>query len=282
MDDVTEAGLTAQVLQRLDATPDPRLREVMLALVRHLHAFASQVRLTEAEWMAGIRFLTATGHITDDVRQEFILLSDTLGLSSLVDLITHGSGAEVTESTVLGPFYLPDAPWREAGGSIVLAGPAGEPAVVSGQVRSADGSPLPGAVLDVWQAAPNGRYDVQDPQQPRGNLRGRFRTDGDGRYEFRTVRPVDYPVPDDGPVGALLAATGRHPWRAAHIHVIVSAPGHASVTTHIFDATSTYLDSDAVFGVKRSLVRDFTPEEGTGPGHLAVEQDFVLRRTGAP
>jgi protocatechuate 3,4-dioxygenase beta subunit len=278
VDQPTEDGLTAEVLRRLEATPDPRLREVMLALVRHLHGFARQVRLTEAEWLAGIRFLTAVGEITDERRQEFILLSDTLGLSSLVDLITHGGGPEeVTESTVLGPFYLPGAPWRESGDSIVLGGPPGEPLVVSGQVRSSTGRPLPDAVVDVWQTAPNGRYDVQDPEQPPGNLRGRFRTDGQGRYGFRTVRPVDYPVPDDGPVGQLLAATGRHPWRAAHLHAIVSAAGHASVTTHAFDAASGYLDSDTVFGVKPSLVRTLEP----GPdGVLSLVQDFVLRAAG--
>jgi protocatechuate 3,4-dioxygenase beta subunit len=274
---LSEPELTAEVLARLATTPDDRLREVMTALVRHLHAFAAEVRLTEAEWLAGIRFLTAVGHITDERRQEFILLSDTLGLSSLVDLITHGAGEEVTESTVLGPFYVPGAPWRELGDSIVLGGPPGEPLLVRGTVRSTVNRPLAGAVVDVWQTAPNGRYDVQDPDQPPGNLRGRFRTDESGRYEFRTVRPVDYPIPDDGPVGGLLSATGRHPWRAAHIHAIVSAPGHASVTTHIFDSTSTYLDSDTVFGVKPSLVRTFAPDES---GHLSVTQDFVLRPHG--
>jgi protocatechuate 3,4-dioxygenase beta subunit len=266
--------LTEQVLDRLAGTPDPRLREVLSALVRHLHAFAREADLTEAEWMAGIRFLTAAGQITSATRQEFILLSDTLGLSSLVDSLTHGSGAEITESTVLGPFYVPDAPWREPGASIVLGGPAGEPLLVRGRVRSSSGAALPGAVLDVWQTAPNGLYDVQDPAQPRWNLRGRFRTDESGAYAFRTVRPVDYPIPDDGPVGAMLAATARHPWRAAHIHAIVTAPGHAGVTTHIFDSASAHLTSDAVFGVKGSLVRDFVP----GPsGDLEVEQDFVLR-----
>ena len=269
-----EAELTGEVTGRLAGTPDPRLREVMTALVRHLHGFATEVRLTEAEWLAGIEFLTAVGHLTDERRQEFILLSDTLGLSSLVDMITHGAGgSEVTESTVLGPFYRPGAPWRVDGESIVLGGPAGEPLLVRGQVRSSSGVPLAGAVVDVWQTAPNGMYDTQDPEQPAGNLRGRFRAGPDGGYRLRTVRPVDYPVPDDGPVGALLAATGRHPWRAAHIHAIVSAPGHASLTTHIFDSASQYLDSDTVFGVKPSLVRDFA----AGPDGLEVVQDFVLR-----
>jgi protocatechuate 3,4-dioxygenase beta subunit len=277
----TEQALTRQVLDRLAATPDPRLREVMHALVRHLHAFAAEVRLTEREWMTGIEFLTAVGRITDATRQEFILLSDTLGLSSLVDLISHGHGGQVTESTVLGPFYRPGAPWRANGESIAAAGQPGDPLAVRGQVRSAAGHPLPGAVLDVWQAAPNGLYDVQDPRQPPFNLRGRFRAGEQGRYAFATVRPGDYPVPHDGPVGQLLQATGRHPWRAAHIHLIVTAPGHAGVTTHIFDAASRYLDSDTVFGVKDSLVRQFARAPGGAPGYT-LAQDFVLRPAPGP
>jgi catechol 1,2-dioxygenase len=279
---MTESELTTAVLARLDATPDARLREIMQTLVQHIHEFAVQVRLTDAEWMAGIQFLTATGQKCDDVRQEFILLSDTLGVSSLVDMITHGAGDEATESTVLGPFYVPDAPWREFGASIVDGGPAGEPTTVSGQVRSSGGTPLASATLDVWQTAPNGLYDIQDPNQPKFNLRGRFHTNDDGHYQFRTVRPADYPVPDDGPVGELLAATGRHLWRAAHIHVIATAPGYAGVTTHIFDSASKYLASDAVFGVKDSLVREFVPDHDAPGASTAVEQDFVLRPLPVP
>ena len=275
--------LTAEVVRRLDQTPDPRLREVMRALVRHLHAFAREVNLTDEEWLAGIRFLTAVGHMCDAERQEFILLSDTLGLSMLVDEINHGAGGAVTESTVLGPFYVADAPVREYGESIVLKDD-GEPAVVSGVVRGADGKPISGAVLDIWQTASNRLYDVQDPGQPQYNLRGRFRTRDDGSYRFVTVRPMSYPVPHDGPVGKLLRATGRHPWRAAHIHAIVSADGYRPVTTHIFDADSDYLDSDTVFGVKDSLVRPFVrhddPDEAAGLGvttpYLTVENDFIL------
>ncbi len=275
--------LTAEVVRRLEQTPDPRLREVMQALVRHLHAFTREVNLTDEEWLAGIRFLTATGHMCDDERQEFILLSDTLGLSMLVDAINHESGGAVTESTVLGPFYVAEAPFREYGESIVVKDD-GEPAVVSGVVRGTAGEPIAGAVLDVWQTASNRLYDVQDPDQPQYNLRGRFRTRDDGSYRFVTVRPVSYPVPHDGPVGKLLRATGRHPWRAAHIHVIVSADGHRPVTTHIFDADSDYLDSDTVFGVKGSLIRPFVrhddPDEAARLGvtmpYLTVENDFVL------
>lgn len=277
---VDENEITEEVLRRLAATPDPRLREVMLSLVRHLHAFAREVRLTEREWMAGIEFLTATGHMCDDQRQEFILLSDTLGLSSLADVITHAGQADVTASTILGPFYVPGAPQREFGESIALVD-VGDPLIVSGTVRSSDGAPLSDATLDVWQTAANGLYDIQDSNQPQWNLRGVFWTGPDGRYQFRTVRPVTYAIPDDGPVGALLRNTGRHPWRAAHIHAIVSAPGHAPVTTHIFDRDDPYLESDAVFGVKRSLAFTFVRHESAQDTslrvpHFSIDVDFVL------
>jgi protocatechuate 3,4-dioxygenase beta subunit len=271
-------ALTAEVTDRLAATPDPRLREVMQALVRHLHAFAREVRLTEAEWLAGVGFLTRTGQRSDEVRQEFILLSDTLGLSSLVDLLSHGSDdPRATAPTILGPFYAAQSPWREYGASMVEHDDQGQPAVLRGRVLSTGGRPVSGAVVDVWQTAPTGLYAVQQPDvQGRDNLRGRYRTDENGRFEIRTVRPVPYPIPDDGPVGQLLAATGRHPMRAAHIHAIVTAEGYRSLTTHIFDAASDYLDSDTVFGVKGSLVRDFVP---AGEG-VVCETDFVLEPQG--
>lgn len=275
MDHLTEDGLTEEVLRRLEATPDPRLREIMSALVRHLHAFAKEVRLTDAEWFEGIKFLTATGHITDDVRQEFILLSDTLGLSSLVDLINHADVAGLaTEPTILGPFYVPESPERGFGESMVEYADGGEPTVLRGRVLGVDGSPIAGALLDVWQNAATGFYAVQQPdEQGATNLRGRYRTNPDGAYEIRTVRPVPYPIPDDGPVGKLLAATGRHQWRAAHIHTKVSAEGYLPLTTHLFDRKSAYLDSDTVFGVKESLIADFVP----GPdGVLVCTYDFVL------
>jgi len=271
-----EQRLTDEVVERLGNTADPRLREIMKVLVMHLHAFAREVRLTEAEWMTGIRFLTTTGHKSDDFRQEFILLSDTLGLSSLVDLLNHGSDDPVvTEPTIRGPFYVAGSPPRAFGESMVEYDDGGEAAVLRGQVRSNDGSAVPGAELDVWQNAATGFYAVQQPGvQPATNLRGKYRTDGEGRYEIRTVRPVPYPIPDDGPVGRLLSATGRQPWRAAHVHAIVSAAGYAPVTTHIFDRESEHLTSDAVFGVKESLLRDFVP----GPDGVPVcEQDFVLQ-----
>ena len=277
MDRMTEEQLTDEVLGRLEATPDPRLREVMHALVRHLHAFAREVRLTDEEWLQGVRFLTATGDITDAVRQEFILLSDTLGLSSLVDLINHADVESLaTEPTILGPFYVPESPWREFGASMVEYDDGGEAAILRGVVRDEDGAPIPGAVLDVWQNAATGFYAVQQPdEQPATNLRGRYRADDEGRFEIRTVRPVPYPIPDDGPVGRLLQATGRHQWRAAHIHLKATADGFTPLTTHIFDRASDYLDSDTVFGVKDSLIEEFVP----GPdGVLVCEHDVVLTR----
>lgn len=267
--------LTAEVVQRFSATPDPRLRDVMQSMVRHLHGLAREVALTDAEWLAGIRFLTSTGQMSDDLRQEFILLSDTLGLTSLVDLLDHGSDdPRATPPTILGPFYAPDSPWREYGASMATYDDHGQPAVVRGRVLSTDGRPLAGAVLDVWQSAATGFYAVQQPvEQGLGNLRGRYRTHVDGRYEIRTVRPVPYPIPADGPVGKLLRATARHPMRAAHIHVILTADGFRPLTTHVFDASSDYLDSDAVFGVKEALVRDFVIDED---GVAVCEHDFIL------
>jgi hydroxyquinol 1,2-dioxygenase len=269
MEPMTPAELTGAVTERLQMTPDPRRREVMTSLIRHLHGFVTEVRLTRDEWLAAIEFLTATGQISSDQRQEFILLSDTLGVSMLVDLLAESTGAGAagfaTESTVLGPFYVPNSPQRDYGASIIER-PSGELAAYTGLVTDTDGNPIAGATLDVWQNADDMHYAVQDRDSPPGNLRGIFRTREDGSFAFLGVRPTDYPIPDDGPVGGLLARTGRHPWRPAHIHVIVSAPGYQSVATHIFDAESKYLTSDAVFAVKSSLVRTFERHEpATGP-----------------
>ena len=281
MPPMSEDDLTAEVVDRLAATPDPRLLEVVAALVRHLHAFATEVRLTEQEWLAGVRFLTAAGQLSNDTRQEIILLSDTLGMSSLVDILNHADvDSLATEPTILGPFYVPGSPERELGASMVEYDDGGEPAVLKGTVRSEAGEPVPGATLDVWQNAATGFYAVQQPDvQPATNLRGLYRSDERGRFEIRTVRPVPYPIPDDGPVGRLLAATGRHPWRAAHIHAKVSADGYQTLTTHVFDRESDYLDTDAVFGVKESLVQDFVRDED---GVLVCEHDFVLRGASGP
>jgi protocatechuate 3,4-dioxygenase beta subunit len=235
---------------------DARLGELAAAAVRHLHAFVEETGLTREEWFAGIQFLTAVGHWCDDLRQEFILLSDTLGVSMLVEMLATNGVPGATEPTVFGPFHVDGAPERSLGSSIVDADQGGEALVVRGVVRDVDGKPIGGARLDVWQVQPNGLYDVQDAASPAMNLRGIFSADGEGRYEFRTVRPVDYTIPDDGPVGQMLRATGRHPWRPAHIHIVADADGFEPVTTHLFDAASPHLGSDAVFGVRQSLVVD--------------------------
>jgi len=278
IESMTEDGLTAEVVNRLGATPDPRLREIMQAAVRHLHEFAKEVRLTNEEWWAGIQFLTATGQMCDEVRQEFILLSDTLGFSSLIDIINHSHVEDmVTENTILGPFYVPNSPERAFGESMVEYQCGGEPSILRGRVLDTDGNPIAGAVLDVWQNAANMFYAVQQPDvQPATNLRGVYRTDAAGRFDIRGVRPTDYPVPADGPVGALLHTTGRHEWRAAHVHIKVSADGYVPLNTHVFDRTSKYMDSDTVFGVKESLFGDFAP--GIVDGYLVCDFDFVLAR----
>ncbi len=230
----------------------------MTSLVRHLHAFARDVELTIPEWETAIDFLTRTGHKSDADRQEFILASDVLGLSMLVETISNRKFGVATESTVLGPFHVVESPPLELGANIDHVG-TGRPCVVTGRVVSVDGTPLPGAKLDVWQANDQGFYDVQQPDvQPRGNGRGLFTADSAGEFWFRTIVPSFYPIPTDGPVGELLIATGRHAFRPAHIHFIVTAPGHRSLTTHIFVAGSQYIESDTVFAVKKSLLADFT------------------------
>jgi hydroxyquinol 1,2-dioxygenase len=280
---VTPPRITAQAIASFDTAPDARLRELMQSLTRHLHAFITEVGLTETEWAAAISVLTETGHITDEHRQEFILWSDTLGVSMLVDTLAHPTPTGATESTVLGPFYVPNSPLRKPGANIAQQD-AGIPAWVHGRVLDLDGEPIPDAELDIWQNGDNRLYAVQDSDAPDDHLRGRFRTDVAGRYSFQAVRPVPYPIPDDGPVGRMLAATGRHPWRPAHIHIVVRAPGFVPLTTHIFDAESEYLDRDTVFAVKPSLLRRFqmrtsddpqTPEAVTG-AWVSLELDLVL------
>jgi hydroxyquinol 1,2-dioxygenase len=253
----TEDDITAEVLQRFAQTPDPRLREIMLSLIGHLHAFVKEVNLTEAEWFQAIEILTKAGHLSGDKRQEFILFSDTLGVSMVVDLLSHRKPDGATESTVFGPFHRQNAPELPWGGNIAHLDKKGSPTLVSGRVLDLDGRPIAGALLDVWQAQISGLYDSQDPNLYELHMRGKFHTDAEGRYLVRTVLPVNYPIPSDGPVGAMLSATGRHPWRPAHIHFVVSAEGYEPVTTHIFDRTDEYLGSDAVFAVKDSLICDF-------------------------
>jgi len=283
MRNLTEDNVTEAVIRSFADTADPRLKEILTSLVRHLHAFAREVQLTEKEWLYGVQFLTRTGQISDDERQEFILLSDTLGLSILVDAMNHRVPEGMTESSVLGPFYREGTPEASLG-TRIDADTEGEPVVVQGRVTDAQGRPLPGALLDVWQTAPNGFYESQDEDQPDFNLRAKFRTDEQGRYRFRTLKPVSYPIPDDGPVGDMLKAGGRHPYRPAHIHFIVSAEGYRPVVTQLFTEGDPYLDSDAVFGVKNSLVvnyaREDSPERAAEYGVTApfyhVEYDFGL------
>ncbi|EPD66961.1 MULTISPECIES: intradiol ring-cleavage dioxygenase [Streptomyces] len=273
--DALDTTVTDEAVNSLAGTADPRLRELLTGLVRHLHAFARETRLTQEEWERAVAFLTATGQTCTDTRQEFILLSDVLGLSMLVETLNGDRAPGATESTVLGPFHMTESPVRALGADIDLVG-GGEPCVVSGRVLSRDGTPLPGALLDVWQADGNGFYDVQRPDvQPPGNGRGLFTADAEGRFWFRTCVPSPYPIPTDGPVGGLLRATGRHPYRPAHIHFIATAAGHTPVTTHIFVAGSDYLDSDAVFAVKPSLVQDFAETDDPAlAGEFGVANPF--------
>ncbi|MFL6120097.1 dioxygenase, partial [Actinophytocola sp.] len=219
-----EADLLDRVVHSFDDCPDPRLRQLMTALVRHLHAFAREVRLTEEEWAAAVQFLTRTGHITDDRRQEFILLSDVLGLSMQTIAINNEAYGNATEATVFGPFFVENSPEIPIGGDISGEAP-GEPCWVEGTVTDSEGHPLPGARIEVWEADADGRYDVQYTDD-RVAARGHLFTDPDGHYEFWAITPTPYPIPHDGPVGAMLAAGGRSPMRAAHLHFMVTAEGH--------------------------------------------------------
>jgi hydroxyquinol 1,2-dioxygenase len=287
MRNLTEANLTDTVVSKIDLSAGgaggARFGAIAASLIRHLHAFVRETELTEEEWLAGIQFLTATGHKCDERRQEFILLSDTLGVSMLVDAINHRKPSGASETTVLGPFYLPDA--RDLPmGSNIAEGIAGTPTFVSGRVLDVGGAPIAGAVLDVWQVDGDGLYDVQRPGA--SYARGRFTTGADGGYAFRTVKPVSYSIPTDGPVGVMLRAMGRHPFRPAHVHLIVSAPGYGAVTTHLFVKGDPHLDDDAVFAVKQSLVVDFvehppgrTPDGGTcDQRYCTASYDFRLVR----
>lgn len=253
-----EQDLVDQVVASFTQTPDPRLRELMGAVVRHLHAFLREVRLTEAEWSTAIEFLTAVGHITDDRRQEFILLSDTLGASMQTIAMNNEAYANATEATVFGPFFVDDAPQIPMGGDIA-GGASGEPCYVEGTVADTSGTPIPGARLEVWEADDQGFYDVQyDDDRTAG--RAHLFSDSDGSFRFWAITPTPYPIPHDGPVGAMLTATGRSPMRAAHLHFMVTAPGHRTLVTHIFVRGDTYVERDSVFGVKESLITDFTPQ----------------------
>jgi hydroxyquinol 1,2-dioxygenase len=272
MRNLNEHTITDAVVARFAATPDRRTREIMTSLVRHLHAFARDVRLSEAEWIRGIEFLTATGKMCDDKRQEFILLSDTLGLSMLTVAMNNDKPPGCTEPTVFGPFHVEGAPHYANGGD-VANGAKGEPCLVRCTVRGLRGEPVAGATVEVWQADAEGHYDVQLPalEEPQG--RGVLQSDADGRFHFRTVVAEAYPIPTDGPVGEMLRATGRHPWRPAHLHFMITAPGYEPLITHVFRKGDKYLDSDAVFGVRESLVGDWRAQPD---GSHTLDFAFVL------
>lgn len=271
----TEEGSVDAVNARMGADINPRLRQSMEILVRHLHAAVKEIEPTREEWLSVINFLTETGQMCSDWRQEFILLSDVLGVSMLVETIAYQRAEGATENTVLGPFHVEGSPEYPAGADIRLDG-KGDPMLVSGTVADTAGKPVAGALLDVWQTNDDGFYDVQQPDvQPQWNFRGRFRSAEDGSWSFITARPRFYPIPDDGPVGKLLARLGRHPNRAAHIHFIVTAPGYDPLVTHIFDPDCRYLKEDAVFGVKPSLVAT-VEDSGQESPRWKSTWDFVL------
>jgi len=274
MKDFTLDNLTSVAVDAYTANAaSARHAEIFDALIKHLHAFAKDIELTEAEWFAGIQFLTETGKKCDDKRQEFILLSDTLGLSMVVDAINHPKGGKGTESTVLGPFYVEGAPEVESGSNIIKRDIGGEKVLVTGTVSDAEGNALKGATLDVWQTASNQLYDVQDPDAPAWNLRAKIKAKDNGEFSFVSEKPTSYPVPTDGPVGQMLEAGGRHAYRPAHLHFMVAAPGHESLTTHIFVDGDPYLDSDAVFATKADLVAKFEPSSDE---KLAAEYDLPV------
>jgi hydroxyquinol 1,2-dioxygenase len=277
MRNLNQHTITDAVIGRFADTPDPRLKKILGSLVRHLHDFAREVELTEAEWLRGIEFLTATGHKCDGTRQEFILLSDTLGLSMLMVAMNHDKPGAATEATVFGPFHVDGAP-HYANGADVGNGAVGEPCVVRGTVRGLGGSPIAGARLEVWQADSEGLYDVQRPGLERAQGRGVLHSDAEGRFHFRSIVPVAYPIPDDGTVGEMLRATRRHPWRPAHLHFRVCAPGYETLVTHVFRKDDIYLDSDAVFGVRESLLGDWVAQPD---GSYLLQFDLVLNPVSA-
>lgn len=277
---LSDDALTEAVIASFAGAPDARTREILQSLVKHVHAFVQDVQLTEAEWFQGIEFLTRTGHITDDRRQEFILLSDVLGVSMLVVGMNSRGPADspaataTTEATVFGPFFVADSPSYPNGGNIANGAP-GEPCYMEGRILSTSGEPIAGAKIEIWQADDEGFYDVQyaDLNEMRG--RGNITSAADGRYWFWSVKPEAYPIPYDGPVGEMLKAAQRSPMRPAHVHFMITAPGYKPVITHVFAAGDPHLDTDAVFGVKSSLITEFTRHDaGSAPDGTQVETPF--------
>jgi len=274
MIDIDEWTITNAVLKAQRGTSNHRLRTVMDSLVRHLHDFAREVQLTEEEWSYGIDFLTRIGKITDDKRQEFILLSDVLGLSTLVTAQCNRRPSGCTEATVFGPFYVPDAP-KYRNGDDISNGAQGQICFVSGTIRGIDGAPVVNADIDVWQSDDEGFYDVQREGLDHAEGRGHLKILQGGRYHFRSILAVPYPIPHDGPVGQMLERLGRHPWRPAHLHFMIKAPGYATLITHVFRSEGEYLESDAVFGVRSSLIADWKRQApGIAPDGTCLDSDF--------
>jgi catechol 1,2-dioxygenase len=283
--------ITDTVLATLSGCGDARLKQIMSALIRHVHAFAEEVQLTGDEWRRGIEFLTQTGKKCDGIRQEFILLSDTLGLSIMLDAIHRQDDvteSAATENSLLGPFYREGAHDEAFGANIART--EGEPALFRGRLVDESGKPVRDALIEVWETANNGMYEGQDPDQPESNLRGRFRSGPNGEYAFRSIKPTPYPIPTDGPVGQMLLALGRHPMRPAHVHFLIQAPGYEPITTALFSADDPYVESDAVFGVKASLVVEYVKNESHTDAKewdlpspfFDVQRDFVLVRSQEP
>ena len=275
MRNLNQDTITQAVLARFSGTPDERLKEILTALVQHLHAFAREVKLTEKEWMQGIEFLTATGQMCDEKRQEFILLSDTLGLSMLMVAMNNDKPAGCTEPTVFGPFFMEDAPQYQLGDD-VSNGATGEPCMVKGTIKGLDGKPVANALINVWQADADGNYDVQYAELAHPQARGILHSDAEGRFHFKTILAEAYPIPVDGPVGTMLKATKNHPWRPAHLHFMIEAPGYERLITHVFRDHDQYLDSDVVFGVRSTLIADWIKH---ADGTYSLDYDFVLNPT---
>lgn len=277
--DSARQALTRAVVEAMERTPDPRLREVLVSFVKHLFAFARDVRPTFSEWEEGINFLVGVGHATDDKHNEAVMMSDTFGFTTLIGLINRTSNVG-TEAALLGPFWrlgVPDLP----PGAMIAKEDGGSPGLVRGVVRSVTGEPLPDALVDVWQCNHEGLYDNQIAGKTDLDLRGRFRTDGEGRYAFRTTKPVGYPVPTHGPAGQLILKQGRHAWRPAHIHTMVSAPAHETLITQIFVEGDEYLEKDSTFSVMPGIVGQFQevtdPSQWDEPTEWTLDYDFVLR-----
>ena len=284
MSSITKDTLTDAVLATIADDTDPRFREIMTALIKHMHEFVKDVDLSQEEWLAAIEFLYQTGKKTTRKRNEFILLSDTLGITSLIDLLSGPATEGATESSVLGPFYVEGAPMIENGGDLICQN-SGDRGVVRGRVMTADGTQIPGALLDIWQNASNGLYSVEDSDQADDNLRCRLHADAAGAYRLTTIRPMPYTVPDDGPAGIMLHAMGRHPWRPAHIHFKVSADGYQDLITELYPDDDHYIEEDAVFGVRDSLSVTFARNESDDDARLYglnapffdLTYDFILR-----